>query len=332
MKNKILLCIICLCVFMPNSAFSWPYPIHIAAEKGDVLQLKEMLKEENVDIDIMGQSDGQGENRSPLMIAAEFGHAEAVRLLLAHNASVTIKDYNTRLVPLCYAAQNGNPEIVKLFIDKGAANNNDNYYELSPLMYAAKEGHLEAARLIINYDAKDSPNIDALDKDGNTVLMHAVRGGNAEIVSLILDKKPQVNFAEKTFARTALMLAAEGGYAVMMQLLIQKDADPYHRDIYNNTILINASNNNHVDAMKVALANKVDVNAQNTLGSTALHRAALHGNTEAVKLLLEHNANVVLKDKKGRTPLMLATQKKHKNIVALLKEAEKDRGDEIKIE
>ncbi len=322
MKNKILLCTLCIVAFMPSLAFSWPFPIHIAAEEGNVLYLAEIIKnDEFLDIDIMGQSDGQGENRSPLMIAAQFGQAEAVRLLLKHNASVTKPDYNERMVPLCFAAMSGNPEIVKLLIDKGAANNNDNYREHSPLMIAAQRGHLEAARLIINYTGDpNTPHIDALNQKGNTALMLAVRGGNAEIVNLILGKKPKVDFAEKTFARTALMLAAEGGYAAMMQLLLQNGADASLKDIYKNTVLIYAINSGSLEAINVALDNKADINAQNTLGWSALNRATLLGNTEAVKLLLAHNADINLKDKNGRTALMIAKEKKHKEIIDLLQQ------------
>jgi uncharacterized protein len=50
----------------------------------------------------------------------------------------------------------------------------------------------------------------------------------------------------------------------------------------------------------------------------AIHKAAFRGDLNKMKELLAAGADPNMPDRKGLTPLMLATQKRHKNIIALL--------------
>ena len=66
---------------------------------------------------------------------------------------------------------------------------------------------------ILNENGAD---INAKDKDGETVLMYAARGGNTDIVNLLLDKGAKVNATDK---KKLLKHAAAGGNAEIVDLL-----------------------------------------------------------------------------------------------------------------
>ncbi len=323
MNGKIILYMACLCIFIAKSAFSSPVIIHHAARAGDVIQLEKLIKDEEIPVDSTYASEaGESEDKTPLMLAAEYGHIQAVKLLLDLGADVNTTDKFTWQNVLCFAAMNGNPEIIQLLLQKKAVNSNENDPKMSPLMYAAKGGHLEAAKLLIDYVTDEhTPSIDATNQWGDTALMYAVASGNTALVELILTKKPKVNMAEPTFSRTAYLIAAEGGRPAMMRMLLNGGADTSHKDNFNTTALIYAANSNNIDAITMALEHEKNINAQNVFGWTALSRAVTLGNLQAVQLLLDRGADIHIKDKKGRTPLTVAMQKKHTKIVALLKKA-----------
>ena len=67
-------------------------------------------------------------------------------------------------------------------------------------------------------EAGMDPN--AAGKDGKTALMVAARGGYMEIVKLLLDKGADVNAKDKKFEATSLIWAAVGGHSDVVELLL----------------------------------------------------------------------------------------------------------------
>lgn len=59
------------------------------------------------------------EQKTPLHVACEKGHADVTEYLLAHDASMETKD-NAGNTPLHVAAQNQQTRIVQLLLDSGA--------------------------------------------------------------------------------------------------------------------------------------------------------------------------------------------------------------------
>jgi ankyrin repeat protein len=78
-----------------------------------------------------------------LVLSAQTGLAESVRLLINAGANIEAEDDN-KVTALCRAACNGHQEIVKLLLDAGAnIEGGQSYYRCSALGYAAMEGHTE---------------------------------------------------------------------------------------------------------------------------------------------------------------------------------------------
>ena len=88
------------------------------------------------------------------------------------------------------ASQQGNIEIVKLFLDRGAqidcqVNNSDtSKSRFTALMWASAKGHIEVVKLLLDRGAL----IDSQDSNGATALMTASMTGKVECVQLLLER------------------------------------------------------------------------------------------------------------------------------------------------
>lgn len=131
----------------------------------------------------------------------------------------------------------------------------------------------------IKYWRQKNLNIDAKDKQGNTLLLICAKSysnGNSheEVLQFIIDNGANVNAQDKQ-GNTAL------------HLVVERD----HPDFAN--LLLKAKN--------------IDVNAKNNDDRTPLHMAVLRSGLDIIDLLLKiNNIDVNIRDKDGRTPLTLA--------------------------
>ncbi len=188
-------------------------PLYKAAEKGNVAEVKRLLKR-GANVESVGVS------REPALVAASFlEKREIVEMLLNHGANIEAKDgnENTSLQRVAWR----NLEIVKLLLDRGAQVNTKNVHGTTPLHQAANRGQTAIVDLLLDHGADinaersfngDTPlhwsvasrwgrietvkllidggaDIDAKNKDGDTPLDDAVRNGKLEAVSLIQTAK-----------------------------------------------------------------------------------------------------------------------------------------------
>ena len=88
--------------------------IHYSASYNDVPLMYYLLTELKIDIDICSKA-----HQSSLMIAANFGLVEIIRMLLEYKADLTLRD-NCSFTPLMYAAKQNHIPALIYFIYKGA--------------------------------------------------------------------------------------------------------------------------------------------------------------------------------------------------------------------
>jgi ankyrin repeat protein len=86
-------------------------------------------------------------------------------------------------------------------------------------------------------------------------------------------------------------------------------------------LLIVAANYGYADLMEALLNKGAFVDIQNEDGETPLYIAASEGHLDAVKLLIKRGASLDLAEKKGATPLMIATYRAPLAIVQALLDA-----------
>jgi len=124
-----------------------------------------------------------------------------------------------------------------------------------------------------------------------------------------------------TVGTTPLLRAAKGGDIEVMKLLLAHGANPNLPNINGITPLMAAAGNassgldtrgrykteeQAVEAVNLLLAAGVDINQKDNNGQTALYGAAIRGWNDMVKNLASHSADVRVKDAKGKTPADLA--------------------------
>ena len=124
---------------------------------------------------------------TPLMIAAEEGHINAVTSLVKCGANVHLqdKDGQTALHHAMQSPQASICEVLSCLVKNGADVNAHTFHNETPLMLASRDGHVNVVTFLIKHGA----DVDLQDKDGNTALHFAARfrDGLPKIVETLLN-------------------------------------------------------------------------------------------------------------------------------------------------
>lgn len=129
---------------------------------------------------------------------------QVVEILLQRGANKehrNVSDYT----PLSLAASGGFVNIIKLLLDNGAEINSRTGSKLgiSPLMLAAMNGHVAAVKLLLDMGSDINAQIET---NRNTALTLACFQGRHEVVSLLLDRKANVEHRAKVSSCFCLVL------------------------------------------------------------------------------------------------------------------------------
>jgi ankyrin repeat protein len=108
--------------------------LHDAVRRGHVVRMKALLDEDRALANAASSADVRG--TYPLHVAAEFGQAEAARILLTHGADVSLRDSENDAIALGWAAFFGRPEVVAVLLEAGSEPSQRNKHGLTPLACA----------------------------------------------------------------------------------------------------------------------------------------------------------------------------------------------------
>jgi ankyrin repeat protein len=237
--------------------------------------------------------DAQG--HTPLMLAAGFGSADAVRTTMAGGADVNAASH-AGLTALHLAADN--PEKTRLLLDAGADANATSQLGRTPLMAAASVNRGgDVVRLLIAAGA----HVNAADNVGVTPLISAANADNREAADILLARGADPHAQARTgHPSTALMGAAVNGNLALVRALLARRVD---------VAAVSADRTGNVKNGPVRYGTV-----------TALHVAVTAGNRDVVELLLKSGARANAADVRGMTPLMwaVATDRADARIVQIL--------------
>jgi len=105
--------------------------LHDAVRHGDLNSMKALLDGNRVLANSLSETDARG--TYPLHVAAEFGQADAARVLLSYGADVSLLDAENDAIALCWAAFFGRPEVVTVLLEAGSEPSQRNKHGLTPL-------------------------------------------------------------------------------------------------------------------------------------------------------------------------------------------------------
>ena len=167
---------------------------------------------------------------SPLMIAAESGRLDMVRILLERDALPDIRSAVEQTTALAVAARHGHENIVALLLKRGAQVKGVDVMSSTPLHYAAREGHLPVVDTLIRMGAP----VTLTDKAGGTALSLAAMRGHHEVCRLLVEKGADV---DGSASARPLQAAARSGSAETVRTLLEAGAVPDAIDTLKRTAL-----------------------------------------------------------------------------------------------
>jgi ankyrin repeat protein len=109
--------------------------LHSAVRSGDVTKLRQLLEADRALANARSETDARG--TFPLHVAAEFGQAEAARVLLEHGADQSLLDAENDAIALSWAAFFGRPGVARVLLAAGAEVNQRNKHGLTAFGCAA---------------------------------------------------------------------------------------------------------------------------------------------------------------------------------------------------
>ncbi|KAI9879865.1 MAG: hypothetical protein M1830_006717 [Pleopsidium flavum] len=197
--------------------------LHCPAARGNA-RVAKLLLDMGADVDVRDE-DG----KTALSIAAGSGSEEVVGLLLSHGANVDAED-SFGETPLINAAVSGHTAVVQMLLEGGAN------LEIQSKERGRSAGGTALLEAVTRYDKNEAviqlllergADIEAVDTQGRTPLIRAAGYSRAlpGLARLLLDKGAKLE-AKDPHGRTALVIATEWGTKNVVQLLLERGADP----------------------------------------------------------------------------------------------------------
>lgn len=154
------------------------------------------------------------------------------------------------------------------------------------LAWATARAQLDDMKLLI----ASGSDVDTMDVDGRSAVLHAVDSHNVEALYILLDAgaNPNPRVPEHLCRSSPLTAASFGGLAQMIRLLITFGAEI---DAYNpegNTALHAAAITQNVECAAILLELGASLDDVSGMGRTAVVTASIHGSTSVLKLFVDH--------------------------------------------
>ncbi|KIW71604.1 hypothetical protein PV04_03747 [Phialophora macrospora] len=257
---------------------------------------------------------------TPLHIAAECGHSEAIRCLLKLDGS---KSKTSKPIP--DSDPRGSSDLGSQHEPTPPADP----YEAAdieartstgrtPLFVAAHNGHINAVQVLLDADA----DINCEEYEGANVLFLPVFEARTEMVKLLLERGANVNGQEREYGFTPLFGAVMRNDLEMARLLLDNGADLHMRSTSKMTQTARAMSDGNEGMVDLLFEYGADITAIDANSRSLLHWAVISDvSEEMISFLLENGIDPHLMDADEKTAADHARQKGSRAIADLIDRA-----------
>jgi len=241
-------------------------PLAFAANAG---QKNEELFEafENYGVNLLTEKNENGANLL-LLVAPSLSNDTELNYFLGKGFKLDSKD-DTGNGIFNYAAKKGNPDFLKLLVEKG-----------------------------VDYKS--------LNDEGGNAFLFAVQGGRGYSIPLVVYEYLQglglePNVVTNDGYTPLHRLAYSNTDPAIFELFLKAGADVNQKGAEGNTPFLNAASRNELAMVELLSKDVIEFNLTNSEGQTALMLAVQRNSPEVVRFLLEKGTNALVKDNKGNS-------------------------------
>uniref|UniRef100_A0A7R9CQG9 Poly [ADP-ribose] polymerase n=1 Tax=Timema poppense TaxID=170557 RepID=A0A7R9CQG9_TIMPO len=234
---------------------------------------------------------------TPLHVASDNSHSDAMDVLLRHGAKVNALD-GLGQTALHRCAREDNLQACRILLSY-----NVDTTIVSLQGYTAVQVATETVLKIL----QDPPSGSA---DVECQLLEAAKAGDSDQVQRLLTTYPQIVNCRDLDGRHSTPLHFAAGYnrVCVVEFLLAHGADVHAKDKGGLVPLHNACSYGHYEVTELLVKHGASVNVADLWKFTPLHEAAAKGKAEIVRLLLKHGADASKKNRDGATPLDLVRE------------------------
>lgn len=266
-------------------------PLHLATKYRNLEFAEIILTPKNV-------NQLNKDKETALHIAARNKSYDIAKLLIANGADIEIKNARDK-PPLLIALQNQDKKMMEILLVNGANPNATDSDGYTILHYAIDSGDYEMIKLLLAYKA----DVNQLAHNKTPPIKLAIINGNCPIVVKLWDLcKIDINAKDKN-GQTLLHYAANLESPDIVRFLLSKGANPSIENKRGFTPRQIAKENNNLNIVKVITAHMVENLSTSTKSSTANIRTKLEKDpVKHLKIDKEHTKNLKIMDKQRDQP------------------------------
>lgn len=269
----------------------------------------------------------------PIVAAAKYNRSpDIIECLIWHGANPNYTTKTGRTLLMDAVQNNSNPAVIERFIACGADVNAKGYIKTA-LIYAVNrkiysEEDKKVRLEIINILLKSGAEVNAIDSEGNTALIYAVKNRDIDTIKLLLNYNADVNVYNKqgqnatSFIRTEdiklhSLLAQYASENINLDNRIAQAEeeselkmlfrDPVSKEVLDSALFKALPNNRNPNVIKSIIEHGANINTVAN-ESNSLLLAVKNKNSQVVDLLIKMGCDVNAKDKRHKSVLMTAVE------------------------
>ena len=271
------------------------FQVDIQAGKTTIFQPQLFLYEQ---LEPIGGRESGVQTEPPLLVAVFSQSLERVQELLAQGENPNIGRSGDGATPLIAAAQLGYLDIANVLIEGGA---NPNYgFTFTPLMVASQNGHLDIVTLLLENGA----SVFVATGSNWTALHSAVSNDRENVSAVLIGAGAPLDIQVRGL--TPLALAAQSGYTVVIDMLLNAGANPLGTPNNGPSPLTLAAQNGHSQAVERLIVGGAEPD-NGGIGDAPFVTAAASGSTSVLEVLVLGGATLDIRSSRNNwTGLMWA--------------------------